>query len=450
MKRALLAGAVLALVVVVAAAGYGVHLVGKLNTPAFKKSILDQAKAAAGAEVRVKEMDISLLSGVTLRGIAIANPAPFTGDFLTADAFVLRYRLRPLLAGRVEVERLALEKPQLSLAMDARGGFNYERLGGAARGGAKAPPAGAPATAASLRIVLKQLAVEDASVVMTDHTKARLLTVEGADFRSAFEVEGGIAQGSGEATVATFNLADLLFVRGVETPLSISKEAVKLAPIRGRVAGGAATGDLTVRLKGGLRYVANLELKGANVKTLLAEAKSAGGVSGTLAAKATFEGSGGLLTMKGHGGGTITDCRVERGRMLALLAGILQVPELASPDFDECRAEFTQSGYRLFTPVLSLKGPAVQLTGRGTVNLGTSGLDYQMSLALAPGVFAKVTRRELRPAFQQRGDGFATIDFRLYGTTLDPQTDLLSRIGKAAATEAAKSQLNRLLKRKTF
>ncbi len=121
------------------------------------------------------------------------------------------------------------------------------------------------------------------------------------------------------------------------------------------------------------------------MKTLLAEAKSTGGVSGTLAAKATFEGSGGLPTMKGRGLGTITDCRVEHGRTLALLAGILQVPELASPDFDECRAEFTQSGYRLSTPVLSLKGPALQLTGQGTVNLGTYGLDYQMSLALAPG-----------------------------------------------------------------
>jgi hypothetical protein len=173
-------------------------------------------------------------------------------------------------------------------------------------------------------------------------------------------------------------------------------------------------------------------------------------VSGTLAAKGTFEGSRGLPTMKGHGLGTITDCRVEHGRTLALLAGILQVPELASPDFDECRAEFTQSGARLSTPVLSLEGPAVQLTGKGTVNLVTYGLDYQMSLALAPKVFAKVTRPELRPAFKERGDGFFVIDFRLYGTTLDPQTDLLSRIGKAAATEAAKEQLNRLFKRKVF
>jgi hypothetical protein len=150
--------------------------------------------------------------------------------------------------------------------------------------------------------------------------------------------------------------------------------------------------------------------------------------------------------MRGRGQGTIADCRVEHGRTLALLSGILQLPELASPSFDECRAEFTQSGTRLSTPILRLVGKMVQLTGEGNVNLTTYAIDYRMTLALAPQLFAKVTRRELRPAFQQRGDGFSTIDFRLYGTTQDPQTDLVSRI----AMGAAKDQLNRLFKKKIF
>jgi hypothetical protein len=447
LRKALLGVAALVLLVALAALGYGVHLVRKLDTPEFQRALLEQAKATVGADVHVKEMDISLLSGVTLRGIVVANPAPFPGDLLAAEAFVLRYRRWPLLAGRVEVERLTLEKPALGLTMDTRGVFNYERLGGSASRPSAAPVG---SVALPLRIVLKRLSVEDASIVMTDHAKARLLSVEDADFRSAFAIEGGIAQGEGEATVASVNLADLLFVRGIRSPLAMSKEAVRLAPVRGRVAGGEVTGDVTLHLRGGFRYVAHLEVRGAEVKTLLSEAKSAGGLTGTLAAKATFEGRGGLPTLKGHGQGTVTDCRVDQGRTLALLAGLLQVPELASPDFDECRVEFTQAGARLSTPVLSLKGDAVRLTGRGTLDLETSGLDYQMTLALAPKLFAKVTRPELRPAFKPAADGFSAIDFRLYGTTLAPQTDLLSLIGKAAATEAAKEQLNKLFKRKVF
>jgi len=205
---------------------------------------------------------------------------------------------------------------------------------------------------------------------------------------------------------------------------------------------------VTVHTSRGFRYVADIEVKGVDMSTLLAEAKSAGGLSGALAGRATFEGSGGLPTMKGRGQGTVSDCRVEHGRTLSLLAGILGVPELASPDFDECRAEFTQSGRRVSTPVLVLTGEAVQLHGAGTVDLVTSGLDYQMTLALAPRLFAKVTRPELRPAFKERGDGYSTIDFRLFGTTSDPQTDILSRVAKAAATDAVRKQIDRLFKSK--
>jgi hypothetical protein len=445
-KRVLLAGSALVLVAVAAAGACGVHLRRRLDTPEFQKALLDQVRATVGADVRVREMDVSFLSGVTLEGLAVANPAPFPGNLLTADAFVLRYRLLPLLAGRVEVEKLALEKPALSLAMDARGVFNYERLGGAR--GAAAAPAGA--VAVPLRIVLKQLSVEDATIAVTDHTRARLLRVEGAAFRSAFEIEGGVARGSGQATIATVDVADLLFVRGVRSPLALSKETVKLAPARGRIAGGQVTGDVTVSLEGGFRYVANLDVKGASVETLLAEAKSPGGLAGTLDGKATFEGSGGLPTLRGRGRGTIGGCRAENARSLALVAGLLQVKELANPDFEECRFEFTQAGARLSTPVVILKGDAVRLAGHGTVNLATSGLDYEMTLALSPKLFAKVTRPELRPAFKPAADGFSVIGFRLYGTTREPQTDLVSRLGKAAATEAAKNEINRLLKKKIF
>jgi hypothetical protein len=444
-RKTLLAVGALFLLVTLVIVGYGVHLVSRLDTPGFQKALLDQAKAAVGTDVRVREMDISLLSGIALKGLAVANPAPFAGDLLTADAFVLRYRLLPLLAGRVQVERVALERPTLRLVMDARGGFNYERLGSSA---SRSPRTPALPAAVPLRVVLKQLIVDQASVVMTDHTKARLMTIEGAGFRSAFAVEGGVAQGSGEAEIATVGVADLLFLRSIRAPLTLSKQTVRLAPIRGRVAGGGATGDLTVHLRRGFRYVANLEVKDVEVRTLLAEAKSEAGLSGALQAKATFEGTGGLETMRGHGQGMVTSCRVEHGRTFALLASVLGVPEIAAPDFEECRAEFTQSGRRLATPVLRLDGASLQLRGRGAVDLETGSLDYQMSLALAPKLLAKITRPELRPAFKDRGDGFSTVDFRLHGTMSDPQTDLLSRVARAAATEAVKKQLDRLFKTK--
>ncbi len=441
MKKAVLAALAIASVLLAGSLLYGIWLVRSLRTPEFQRALLQRVRGIAGTEVRVKKVDVSLLSGVTLEGLGIGNPLPFTGDLLSADGLVLRYRLWPLLSGRFEVERLALERPRLSVVMDARGLFNYERLGS---GHASSPGAPSAAAAVPLRIVLSRLSVRDGSVVVTDASRARLLAVDGLGMQSAFELEAGLATGKGTLTARTIDLAGRLSVRDVSAPLALTRESFTLSPIRGHAGGGELRGDATVRFKNGFRYATRLELTGADVKRLLEESRSAAMVSGSLEARARFEGTGGLPTLRGRGQGRIGGCRVYGNRSLALLATLLGVRELASPELDECRAEFTQAGAHLTTPVLVLKGKTVELTGHGSLNLETSALDYDLTLALAPSLFARVTRPELRSAFHARQDGFAAIDFHLAGTTLEPKTDLLARLGRSAAEGAVRGVLGRL------
>lgn len=446
MKKILLG--LLALVLVVIAAGglYVAHLARSLNTPEFKEQVLAEARQALGTDVRVDEMNVSLFSGVTLRGVAVANPAPFEGDLVQASAFVLRYRLLPLLSGRVEVERLSLEKPALRLAMDKRGNYNYEKLMPTDQPSKTAEPSSV-GVAVPLEIVLEDLSVSDASIAMVDATKATLMSVEDADFKSAFRVSSGASEGRGRATIATVNLGDVLFLRDLSAPLEMSKAALKLGPLDGRVAGGRTGGALTVHLQD-FRYETDLDLSGVSVRKLLEEAKSPSRMSGTLVGKARFEGTAGLETMKGSGQAQVKDCKVEDAKVLALLSKVLQVPALANPEFDDCRVEFMLDGYRLKTPVVSLKGDALQLVGKGKMNLETFAIDYDMNLALSTALLEKIPVKELRAAFKPRQDGLSTVDFRVYGTSDNPQTDLAKNIGRAAATEAAKDQVNKLLKGK--
>jgi hypothetical protein len=128
---------------------------------------------------------------------------------------------------------------------------------------------------------------------------------------------------------------------------------------------------------------------------------------------------------------------------------VLKVPELASPEFQECRIEYSLANNVVSTPVLSLKSKAMEVTGQGTLNLVHSTLDYDLELALAETLLEKIPIQELRAAFKPREDGLSVVAFKAYGTTEDPETDLMSRVGKAAATEAAKDQVNKLL-RKVF
>jgi hypothetical protein len=399
--------------------------------------------------VQVTDLQISLLSGVTMKGVTIANPPPFKGALLSADAFVLRYRLGPLFAGRVEVEELSLRKPVVSLAMDAKGSLNYEGLGGGAAGPAPAgkKPAAAPAepegragSGAPLKIMLRKLAVEDARVTMTDATNVTLMAVEDADFDSAFQVTAAGAEGKGAAGIKAMSFADMLFLRDTKATLEVGTKAVKMAPLSAKLAEGTATGDFVMDLEN-FRYSTNLDVKGAKVAKLIEEAKATGGVEGTLTAKASFEGTGGMETVKGKGRAEITDCRVSNVKVLQMLSSLLRIPELADPKFKDCLVEFQMNGNRVSTPVLSLKGPAIQLTGKGTMNMLTSVIAYDLNLALANSMLDKMPAKELRAAFADRGDGFGAVDFKVSGTTDKPQNDLAAKVGKAAATEAVKKLL---------
>src|SRR5580692_2348570 len=128
------------IVLVLTLVGAGIFFTNRyLQTPAFKEQVLKAAREQLGADVRIDNFQVSLFSGVELRGVAIGNPAGFTGNLLTADAFVLHYRLLPLLSRRVEIEQLSLDKPVITLSQNESKEWNYNSIG-AKEGATNQPP----------------------------------------------------------------------------------------------------------------------------------------------------------------------------------------------------------------------------------------------------------------------------------------------------------------------
>src|SRR5262245_51318851 len=422
--------AALALLVVLLA---GIAL-RRMDSPAFRQALLDRVAASLGVAVRAKEVEVDVLSGIRLRGVEIANPAPFKGNLVAADEFVFRYRLLPLVFGRFEVNRLSLGAPALVLAMDSNGGCDYARLAMHQTSSTTVP----------LRVSISKLAVDDARITVADAARATLLAVEDLDFDSSFEVGPEGALGKGELRAARLALASGVAATSLKAPLEIARGVVKVAPLRASLAGGDVKGAMTVRLAD-VRAIADLELEGVDVQKLAAEARSRSGIVGRLNAKASVEGSGGVESLKGQGNAAIDSCRVEQSRLFSLMASALRLPELLNPNLSECRVEFTLGGGRVTTPVVRLKGPTLQLDGRGTVTLRSDALDYDMTLALSNPVLDRLPAKELKAAFKDRGDGFGSIAFHVSGTTASPQTDLLTRVGAAAAAEAAKGKVRKIL-----
>jgi hypothetical protein len=415
------------------------YFVRSLETPAFRKTLLDRISSAAGTRFEARTLDVSLLDGVTLEGVTLANPPPFKGRLAAADVIALRYRFWPLLRGRLELSKLSAERPTLDVAMDARGVFNYERLGGSRQ------PSTGGAAALPIALVISKLALDDARIVVRD-PRGALVTVDGADLDTSVRLAGGAVEGEGNLTIASVNLGDAFVVRDASAPLAASKGTLTLSPLRATLGGGTIRGDARVRLQDGFRFDARLKLQGAQLQKLLSEAGAVQGMSGVVAGEATVEGTGGIETLKGSGQVQVDDCRATRVPLLTVLSTVLRVPELAQPELDECRATFTLGAGRLVTPSVILKGPSVEITGRGVTRLASLSIDYDLTLALSQALSRRIPMTEVRDAFKDRGDGFVTIDFAVTGTTSAPRTDLPLRLGKGAA----ESGLKKLLRRKFF
>lgn len=431
--------AVLVLVGLAAFGLYAARVVRSLDTREFRTGLAREAGAAIGARVQLGSVDVSLLRGVSLGGVRVQNPPGFRGDLLSVEEARLSYELWPLLLGRVQVDELRLRKPVVTLASDARGSFNYRKLSGLGPPPAQGASAATPSSSLP-KLVISKLSVDGARFAVMDAKGQSVLRLEGGALDSTVSVESGVLTGSGNSSVDSVSLANALFLKGVRAPLKITKERMSLGPLQAKLAGGAVMGDLRVDFKPEMRYGLQLSVSGASLAAMIKEAGSTATLTGTLGARAKVEGAGDVSTLIGGGQAQVRDCRWPKPALFGALASVLRIPELSEPRFDDCHVEFSLGGGQARTPVVSFKGPALELTGRGALNLVTSALDYDLTLALSPGLLEKAPGT-IRSGFKTRPDGFGAIDFKVTGTTAAPKNDLAARFGKTLAIETAKDRL---------
>ncbi len=439
---------VVVLVLIVALIAGALYLNHYIQSPAFKDTVLAAAKQSLGSAVTITDMKVSLLSGVMLRGLTVANPPEFTGNLLTAEAFVLRYRLAPLLHKRIEIEKLAIEKPVVTLVRNDQDEWNYDKLGGTKSPTGSSPSAGSGGGGSSgspLDVTLSSLALDHGDVVMQSGGKS-LLALRDIILSSAVNLTDGKLTGSGNARIATINVANSLSVKELASPVAIAPEAVKLTSLSGTCADGKISGTAGLTLKPAFQYAADIQIKNSDVPTLLQEAGVTKKVlDGKLQLTCALTGTSGLPTITGNGRAEITGGQLVNVPTLSLLATLLQIPELRNLKFDQCLLEFTIANNQMQTTVIKLISPEVQITGSGTVSLADYSLDHKFTLALAPGLLAHVPA-QVRNVFTDRGDGFLTLDFKVTGPYNAPQTDLKDRLVKGAANQFLQEGLKKLFK----
>lgn len=146
-----------------------------LVTPERIKGILlPRVGEALNRQVEIEQVDISLFSGIGLKNLTVMERE---GDksFLTTEQVTLRYRFWPLLLMRVEIDEIAIDKPQIHLVRFADGSFNFSdllQLVGE-KSESKQVDTASPATESGdgngINLLVSRLAIGDGTIRFTDH-----------------------------------------------------------------------------------------------------------------------------------------------------------------------------------------------------------------------------------------------------------------------------------------
>jgi hypothetical protein len=188
-----------------------------------------------------------------------------------------------------------------------------------------------------------------------------------------------------------------------------------------------------------------LQVKDADMATLLQEAGTKPVMTGKLQVTTKLDGTVGLPTITGNGQAEITNGQLPGVPVLDLLATLFQLNELRTLSFTETKVEFTIANNEMQTPVIRLVGPVVKITGKGTVSLADNSLNHDFTLALAPATAEKIPS-QVRGVFTKEADGWYSINFRVTGPYSSPKTELTERIAKGAVNKLIDKGLKGLFK----
>ncbi|MCX6827221.1 MAG: AsmA family protein, partial [candidate division Zixibacteria bacterium] len=153
-----------------------------------KTMAIDRISSALNRKVVVDDISISLWGGlgIYLEGIKIANPPGSAApDFLTAKALDIKVRLFPLLRKELQIDRLILKEPHISLHKSLAGLNNYQL-------GTPEWVASIPANEmlsneskmAAVPISFEDLAIEDGRLDYNDDSSGVKLAIYGLSLKS--------------------------------------------------------------------------------------------------------------------------------------------------------------------------------------------------------------------------------------------------------------------------
>jgi hypothetical protein len=203
MKKFLIILGVIVTVIVIGLAVLAANLDKVVNSK--KDYILGKAETAIGREVVIGDIGVTLSRGigVKLSNVSVTDDPAFSQNkFVTAENLTVRVKFWPLIKKQVEVKRLVLNEPVITVIRNKNGVFNFasivESQSAAASMGTPGSEPGAAESAAAASVVLAFADIKNGTVRFQDHQGDLDFEIAQIDFT---------AENAGLGQVASIKLA---------------------------------------------------------------------------------------------------------------------------------------------------------------------------------------------------------------------------------------------------
>lgn len=325
-------------------------LAAKLFFPVekIKAMALEKAQSTLNRPVSIGSADMSIWGGlgVKLGEVSIGNPDGFTGDpFLSTKSTDVKVAFWPLLTGKIQVSRLVIESPSISMHKLADGTTNYTFASVDSSMPSEVASIPAEAKPAAAAIAFDGIQIHHGLVRFVDDSADRRISASGLALSTSMaNPNSGVYHAKGKLAIDTLLLS---FMQNLP-PMSIA-----------------------------LEYDASYDMNRGS----LSLAKVGLGLNGVL-----LELSGTLSNLMGA---MVADLRVKSDRVSAP-----DLIKLLPPDKLSALADFAVNGDLAFSAAVAydtLKTPALGYSGNATISnlaMTKKGLDGELRVRNIPLEFA--------------------------------------------------------------
>ncbi|HMK60589.1 MAG TPA: AsmA family protein [Dissulfurispiraceae bacterium] len=208
MKKLLVIVGIIIGLIVAAIAGLTFYVKSYLQSDKLKSLILPRIEQATGRKASIDSIDVSIFSGISVQGIHLKEKDG-ARDFVSANKFVLKYELMPILSKQLIISSINVIDPAVNVSRDTSGKFNYEDIVDHIKQGQKSgEPKSEGSAGMPFSVVADKIGITNAKVDFTDAKKElpNVSAASDAELRVSSGTQPNALKFSGKANVKSLDV----------------------------------------------------------------------------------------------------------------------------------------------------------------------------------------------------------------------------------------------------